>query len=154
MEENHIEIEEGWEVFDHCQYCNIENIKCTHLEKYKRCSLFGQLLGQGINPKTAFKCDKCRSDWDTFNKKREIEKEIANTPTHQQKEMEKCMELLLINGWVADSDALAGGSEFTTFNKDGCISVDVSELELVFLGDTGDFLHRPIDYFTLIGVLI
>lgn len=70
------------------------------------------------------------------------------------KEKRRCIEFLKLNGWESCYDDIDPESEFITFNKNGCISVDVSDSELVFLGESGDFLHRPVDYFTLIGVLV
>lgn len=34
------------------------------------------------------------------------------------------------------------------------IAIEITEDELVFIDDTGDFCHTPIDFFALIGVLI
>jgi hypothetical protein len=151
-EKQHIEIEEGWHIFDNDRYCNDDNITCIHLYLGKRCTLFGELLGVGHKPNTAFKCSKCDGSWKAANRKREIENKISNTPTYQQKEMKRCLYFLRINGW--EQDKTDEPLEFATFNKEGCISIDINDSEMVFLGETGDFLHRPIDYFTLIGVLI
>ena len=56
------------------------------------------------------------------------------------------------NGWSCDIDNPTDG--YTSYYKEGNISVDIDNDELVFISDTGDFLHEQINYFTLIGVLI
>ena len=71
-----------------------------------------------------------------------------------KEEKKRCIEFLKLNGWESCFDDFDPKSEFVTFNKDGCISVDISDSELVFLGESGDFLHRPIDYYMLVGVLV
>ncbi len=80
--------------------------------------------------------------------------EVPKNNRNLEKENRRCIEFLKLNGWKSYCEDIDPDSEFVTFNKDGCISVDVSESELVFLGETGDFLHKPIDYYTLVGVLI
>lgn len=154
MKENHIEVEEEFFVFDHNQYCNVGDKRCEHLERTVQCKFFGVKLGFGPNPDTNFKCSECFELWRHVNSLREMEKEIANAPTSLEKEKERCIEFLKLNGWEFYFDDFDTGLEFITFNKDGCISVDVSDSELVFLGESGDFLHKPIDYFTLVGVLV
>lgn len=151
---NHIKIKEGWYVIDHKSQCWEGEYKCVHLvDNDCTCSLFDVDL-DGWKNRPPEKCSICLSSWNKENKKRQIEKEISNTPTHNKKEHKRCIEFLKLNGWKSYCEDNDPDSEFVTFNKTGCISVDVSDSELVFLGETGDFLHRPIDYFTLIGVLV
>lgn len=80
--------------------------------------------------------------------------EVDWKPNHLEKEKKRCIDFLKLNGWESCFDDIDLTSEFITFNKKGCISVDVSDSELVFLGESGDFLHRPIDYYTLVGVMV
>ncbi len=72
------------------------------------------------------------------------------------KEKAKIINLLKLNGWKLDRDTWSSDKEkdeFWTYNKEGEISVDISDEEMVFLDGSGDFLNRPLDYYTLIGVL-
>lgn len=68
------------------------------------------------------------------------------------KQLGRCKQFLLENGWKLDADESYNG--YYPFYKQGFLSIDISEDELVFIGDSGDFLHRPIDYYTLVGVLL
>lgn len=69
-----------------------------------------------------------------------------------ESEMAKCVEFLVKNGWEPRE---IGGNVYS-MNRPGFISVDLvkDEGSMTFIGDTGDFLHRPIDKYTLIGVLL
>jgi hypothetical protein len=67
------------------------------------------------------------------------------------KELFRCGAFLHANGWKYSSEA---GSEYKHFYKDGCIGVDVSDKEIVFIGENGDFLHLPVNYYALLGALM
>ncbi len=60
-------------------------------------------------------------------------------------EKRKVQKFLLANGWELDDE---------TYNKESCISVDLSEGDMVFLSDSGDFLHEKMNLYTLIGVFM
>lgn len=149
---NHIKIDEDIYIYDHNQYCNEGEVKCGHLDGKRSCELFDVKLGCGCNPDTSFKCLICRGSWDEADRNRKVLKKAFESKNYLKKEKIKCVYFLRTNGWVleASSEPL----EFATFNKDGCISIDISDSEMVFLGESGDFLHKPIDYYTLVGVLV
>lgn len=71
-------------------------------------------------------------------------------------EKKKCIDLLKNNGWATCFDDFKHSQEYYSFNKDGCISVDISVNfgDMVFIGESGDFLHLSINYYSLIGALI
>lgn len=66
------------------------------------------------------------------------------------KEIDKCIEFLINNGWYEYHDQ----SDFRTFLKTNSIGIDLNETEIVFIGSTGDFFDFPISYFSLVGSLI
>ena len=68
------------------------------------------------------------------------------------KEKDRCIICLEQNGWKCDIDDAT--DDYTSYYKDGCIGVDFDNEEMVFISDIGDFLHVPINYYTLIGVLM
>ena len=61
---------------------------------------------------------------------------------------------LKANGWTLDLDSYSTKTEFWTYHKEGCISIDISEKEIVFLDDTGDFHRENLNLYSLIGFLI
>lgn len=65
---------------------------------------------------------------------------------------DKCIIFLEQNGWRCDIDTPT--DEYTSYHKDGYIDVDFNNDEMVFISNTGDFLHEPINYYTLVGVMI
>ena len=66
-------------------------------------------------------------------------------------EREKCREFLEANGWKNREEYRNGDS----FWKNGCIGIDITDDgRMVFIGESGDFLERPTDKYTLIGVLL
>jgi len=62
----------------------------------------------------------------------------------------RCITFLEANGWRL----IDGTDDYKSYHKPGNIGVDVSENELVFIDDTGDFLHLPVNYFALVGAFI
>ena len=66
-------------------------------------------------------------------------------------ELVRCEQFLLENGWKRDNEE---GEEFDSYYKNNSIGVDLSKDEIVFIGDSGDFLHIALDYFALVGALI
>ena len=62
----------------------------------------------------------------------------------------KIQEFLNANGWKLGNKE----DEYLTYDKDGCLSIDISDKEMVFLDDSGDFHHADTNLYTLIGVLI
>lgn len=61
-------------------------------------------------------------------------------------------KFLRLNGWKFDLDS--DYPEHAIYHKDGCVSVDMTEDEIVFIDGSGDFNHQPLNYYALIGVLI
>ena len=66
----------------------------------------------------------------------------------------KIKQFLTSNGWELDLDSYSAKSEFWTYHNPGHISIDVSEKEIVFLDDTGDFHREKLNIYALIGFLI
>jgi len=64
-------------------------------------------------------------------------------------EMDKCIDILGNNGWYIDVEP--GVIHFYDYGR---ISVEITEDELIFISKEGDFMSRPIDKYTLIGVLV
>lgn len=60
----------------------------------------------------------------------------------------KCENLLLQNGFEATN-----ADDYISYSNN-MIGVDMDESEIVFLGDSGDFLHLGLNYLTLVGALI
>lgn len=61
---------------------------------------------------------------------------------------EKIIKFLELNGFKKDrsDDAPSWINDF--------IAIEMTEDELIFIDDTGDFCATPIDFFALIGVLV
>ena len=103
-------------------------------------------------------CRECASEWNEVHKLAFIGNFVENTqiqPSQQateehMTEKEKCKKFLVFNGWSMES----ASDEYDNYFKNGCIGVDVSDNELVLVGDYGDFLHMPINYYALIGALL
>lgn len=64
----------------------------------------------------------------------------------------KCEQFLKANGYRFIGND--NGDEWWSYAKDGAYGVDLGNREIVFLDDSGDFLHLPINYYTLVGALI
>jgi hypothetical protein len=86
------------------------------------------------------------NDGMSSNKKRRENKII-------KKEIGICKQFLLENGWSKDHDE-SEACEFDSYHKNNSISIDISDSEIVFIDDSGDFLHLDLNYFTLVGLLI
>jgi hypothetical protein len=65
--------------------------------------------------------------------------------------MERIIEFLTKNGYKEETER---GAEYRSFFKDGLSSIDVNNDEIVFIGDKGDWLHIPVNYYALIGALL
>lgn len=63
---------------------------------------------------------------------------------------EKCELFLLKNGWERDSHDL----DYISYSKGEYLSVDISDSEIILVGNSGDILHIPLCYYSLIGALI
>lgn len=58
---------------------------------------------------------------------------------------QRIVALLEKHGWVRDED---------TYHKEDVTSIQFTDNEIVFLSDVGDWLHVPINYYALVGVLV
>lgn len=65
--------------------------------------------------------------------------------------MKKITDFLIKNGYKEDSE---NGAEYKSFFKNGLSSIDVNDDEIVFIGEEGDWLHIPSNYYALIGALV
>ena len=65
-------------------------------------------------------------------------------------ELEKCKLFLTNNGY----ENIAVDSEYVSYHKEGVSGIDMNEDEIVFIDDSGDWLHIPLNYFALIGACI
>lgn len=68
-------------------------------------------------------------------------------------EQQRCENLLINNGWALDPEATSCG-EYSSFYKEGLVSVDINNQEIVLVNDCGDFCHLPVNYYSLVGALI
>lgn len=69
------------------------------------------------------------------------------------KELGRCKQFLLENGWNKDRDDEDAG-DFNRYYKEGSIGVDISDKGIVLVCDIGDFLHLHLSYYALVGALI
>jgi hypothetical protein len=61
-------------------------------------------------------------------------------------EKQKCISFLNRNGWKKEDDV---------YVKNNLVAVDLTDnATIVLLDDTGDFLHIPMNYYSLLGALI
>ena len=65
--------------------------------------------------------------------------------------MKTIIDFLIKNGYKEDTEE---GAEYRSFFKDGLSSIDVNSDEIVFIGEEGDWLHIPVNYYALIGALL
>jgi len=63
----------------------------------------------------------------------------------------RCKKFLTFNGWKYDA---IGAGGIGAYIKDDLIAVEFGANEIILLGDTGDFLHLPMNYYALVGALI
>jgi hypothetical protein len=63
----------------------------------------------------------------------------------------RCHRFLLANGWRYDN---LNEGDYCSYVKEGLCAIDMDSEEIVFIDDSGDFLHVSTNYYTLIGVLI
>ncbi|SME89320.1 hypothetical protein [Desulfovibrio gilichinskyi] len=63
----------------------------------------------------------------------------------------RCKRFLKANGWEYDAICKGGGGAY--ISPVACC-IEVQDDEIVFIDDTGDFLHIPTDYYALIGALL
>ena len=64
--------------------------------------------------------------------------------------MERIIEFLTKNGYKEDETV----GEYRSFFKDNLSSIDINKDEIVFIGEEGDWLHIPLNYYALIGALL
>ena len=62
-------------------------------------------------------------------------------------ERQKIHNFLKKNGWQYNEK----DEEYSHYDCDGRVSVDVGNDEIVFVGDIGDFAHIPLNYYALVG---
>jgi hypothetical protein len=60
--------------------------------------------------------------------------------------MKEVIHFLTKNGYKEDTEK---GSEYRSFFKDGVSSIDVGKDEIVLIGESGDWLHIPLNYYAL-----
>jgi hypothetical protein len=69
--------------------------------------------------------------------------------------MEKCIAFLEKNGFAKVHDGYHGGEYQMMSKGDETVSdIDISEDEIVFIGDGGDWLRIPCNFYALIGACI
>ena len=64
----------------------------------------------------------------------------------------RCTRFLRMNGWKYDPFNNGRGSGY--YLKEDLFAIEVTLDGIVLLDDTGDFLHLPLNYYALIGVLL
>ena len=69
------------------------------------------------------------------------------TPGGEMTEKAKIMKFLRDNGWESEKN----DSEFIHFYHKNAVGIDISDTEIVFIDDTGDFAHIPLNYYALVG---
>jgi len=71
------------------------------------------------------------------------------------KQLKKCIDFLENNGYKRLNLESQNGKEYISFvHKNNVSDIDISEDEIVFINDNGDWLHIPCNYFALIGACI
>jgi hypothetical protein len=65
--------------------------------------------------------------------------------------MNKIIDFIKSNGYKEETEK---NSEYRSFFKEGVSSIDISNDEIVLIGEQGDWLHLPINYYSLLGALI
>ena len=65
-------------------------------------------------------------------------------------QFEKCKKFLELNEYETGEI----NEDYTSMHHNDGVCLDLSENEIVFIGEDGDFLHIPCDYYALIGALI
>lgn len=68
------------------------------------------------------------------------------------KARDRCIIFLEQNGWKCDIDTPT--EAYTSYNKEGYLGIDLGQDEIVLISDNGDFLHLPINYYSLVGALV
>jgi len=66
-------------------------------------------------------------------------------------EKDKVIDFLIKNGYTEDSEE---NSEYRSFYKDSLCSIDVGNDEIVFIGEEGDCLTIPLNWYALLGALL
>lgn len=65
--------------------------------------------------------------------------------------MVKIIRFLKSNGYEEETEK---GSDYRSFHKKNASSIDINKNEIVLIGDRGDWLHIPVNYYALLGALI
>ena len=71
--------------------------------------------------------------------------------------MDKVIKFLDANGWKMEPKKDILGGEYTQFHKANNYDIDIDDNEVVFIDDTGDFLHLNNNsniFYTVLGALI
>ena len=66
------------------------------------------------------------------------------------KELGRCKQFLIENGWKLDND----DDDYESYYKAMYPTIDIDNDEIVFVDNNGDYLHLPVNYYALIGGLI
>lgn len=74
------------------------------------------------------------------------------------KGQDKIQKFLEQNGWKFEEEYADGGEDYRiTFSNGDNIGIELypyGDKEIVFIGESGDILHLPYNYYALIGGLI
>lgn len=65
--------------------------------------------------------------------------------------MKRIIDFLLRNGYKEDSSV---DEDYKTFFKEGVSAIDINNEEIVLIGEEGDWLHLPVNYYALLGALL
>lgn len=61
--------------------------------------------------------------------------------TQYDEVIEEVCEFLKKNGWTTEGTSYDTEAEYMYFHKEGNVSIDISDDEIVFIDDSGDFAH-------------
>jgi hypothetical protein len=64
----------------------------------------------------------------------------------------KCTNFLIDNGYIIKED----NEDFISLSPPhtNCSDIEICKDEIVFIGEIGDWLHIPLNYFALLGAMI
>ena len=65
------------------------------------------------------------------------------------KERQVIDAFLIKNGW----EALVDVEDYSSYCREGGCGIDVSDKDIVFIDDTGDFFTMPLNYYALVGFI-
>ena len=61
-------------------------------------------------------------------------------------EVQRIVDFVRANGWEYDNK-----DEYIHFYKKDSVGIDIGEDEVVFIDDTGDFAHIPLNFYAVVG---